>query len=590
MRRTPPPLGILRAGEGLSESAVELESHLALDLAPSDDRVQAAAFVSKRLINAMATAIVRARSHHKRRKADARADIRKAVISEVNAISLEMIHRAKDGFDALARAEVTFWVNTASHGNAAYFDEFDFEHLPFLRFHSEALAAALRLREQPGRVQLDALHLAHCHWELDSFEMRDGLGHQAAFAEMEQDRLRLAGIRSLRDQLTARLPPGVRDDVMAFYDGMVIGSIYPYAVPISLSPALRRDDLLFVAEAFRRLGDAFIIPFELRLSGAEGSVLGARQARLQYESGGVGLQLLSAWLKALDVLESARQCTICYRHASAISRCSAHATKTHETKVGRLGKRIRPGYLERLGRYVRQPPIKRLLREGPLSSPEGLDEMQAAAERTSLGPIARQRAIVLAAHLRGLLIVMSDDMQKHAEQLFHRIISVAALMEAQRPPVTLGERSQREEQRQAAKELLSLKGFFRAWCGTGRYSPEIDVGMLGFDRDHPVVHGRALAVQDMPTQMVGQRAWTEASEAFLAATTLSADDIVSILRQGQDKKAAAREIGIALSTVYTILQRSARSRRRQYLGPRWPPARLPPAVPLGPRTVVQRSR
>lgn len=552
---------------GRVESAVGLESQLALDLPPGDERVEAAAFVSKRLSRALAKAVARAGSSYKRRLADARAEVRRAVVSEVNATSLELICRAKDGFDALASARVGFWVNTANPGNHVNFEEFDFEQLPFVRHHGEALAAALRLRNQPDRVQLDALHLAHCRSELDDFEILDGAAPPLS-AEQEQHRLRLKGIKALRDRLAAGLPPTAEQDLSTFYDGMAIGTIYPHAVPISVSPTLPRDELLLVAEAFRGIGKAFIIPFQLRLSGPKASVQSARDGRLQYESAGVGLQLLCAWLKALDVLESARECTICYRHVSAISRCSTHATKTHETKVSRLDKRVRPGYLERLRRYVSHPVVKRLLRAGPLSDPPGTQEMQAAAERTNLGPATRQRAIVLATQLRDLLAVMSDDMQKHAEQLFHRILVVMAQIEAQRPPTTLREARQREEQRRNANELLSLKGFLRAWCGSGRYSPEIDVPMLGFDRDHPVVRGRALAIQDVPTLMVRQRAWIEASEAFMASMMPSADDIRGILRMGGDKRAAAQELGIALSTIYKILKRDAMPPGRQHLGSR----------------------
>lgn len=548
------------------DSAVELEAHLAIDLAPSDPRVHAAAFVNKRIHRAMAMAIARARVSRKTTVAAAKADVRRAVLSEVNAVSFALIRRAKEGFEALASSPVGFWVNTANVGNAPRFEEFDFDALPFLRFHGEALGAAMRLRAEPEATQVEALRLAHCRWELDGFEMLDDLSHETVRGEEGEDRQRRDTLNGLHERLKASLPPGVQEDLDVFHGCIALGSIYPYAVPIGVPLAPTREDLLFIAEAYRRIGDAFIVPFELRLLGTERQVSDAQAARLRYESSGVGLQALAAWMKALDVIDGSRQCSICYRHASAISRCSTHATKTHETRAARLGKRIRPKYLARLRRYIKMRPVKRLLQSGLSWREEANAEMLAAAERASLGPMTHRRAVVLANQLRGLLIVMSDDMQAAAERLFGSILSTASMVEAQRPPVHLREVRARENQRQAAKELLSIKGFFRAWCGSGRFSPEIDLAMLGFDRDHPIVEGRALAGSDIPMLMVSQRAWAEATERFLASTAPSAADVHRILRLGNNKQAAADQLGIALSTVYKILQREMKPSRRQFLG------------------------
>ena len=549
-------------------SAVDLEAHLAIDLAPSDERVQAAAFVNKRLCRALSMAIsrVQQRVGGRTRLAAAKAEIRKAVLSEINAISFELIRRAKDGFEALASSPVEFSVNTANAGNASNFEAFDFQALPFISFHGEALGAALRLRGQPEGVQLEALRLAHCRWELDGFEMLDGLGAQPFPGEEGEDLHRRETIRDLHDQLKASLPSDVQEDLDTFHGCIAVGSIYPYAVPIGVPLARPREDIFFIAEAFRRIGDAFIVPFVLRLSGPRSQVINAQSAQLRYESSGVGLQVLSSWMKALDVIDESRQCSICYRHASAISRCSIHVTKTHETRVARLGRMVRPQFLDRLRRYGEMGPVKKLIRLGLPWRAEANAEMLAAAEQTSSSPITRRRAIVLANQLRNLLVVMSGGMQTEAERLFGSILTATALVEAQLPPVSLRDMRAREDQRQAAKELLSIKGFFRAWCGSGRYSPEIDLAMLGFDRDHPVVEGRALSGNDIPMLMVRQRAWTEVTEAYLASTAPSFEDVQRTLRQGHDVRAAAEQLGIALSTVYKILQRGVTPRRRHYFG------------------------
>lgn len=261
-----------------------------------------------------------------------------------------------------------------------------------------------------------------------------------------------------------------------------------------------------------------------------------------------------------------KHCSICYRYASAISRCSEHATKTHETRGARLGKKIRPKYLTRLRRYAKMPLIQTLVRSDLSWRTDVNSEMLAAVEKAKLGPVLQRQAIVLANQLRDLLIAMSEEMRASAEHLFGRILDIATLIEAQHPPVSLAEMRARENLRQQAKELLSIKEFSRAWCGIGRYSPEIDLRMLGYDRDHPVVAGRSVAPRDIPMLMLSQRAWTEAAEAFLASTAPSADDIELLLRQGHSKQSAAKQLGIALSTVYKILRRGTMLRRRHYFG------------------------
>lgn len=547
-------------------SAAELESHLAINLLPNDERVRAAAFVNQRLWRALAWAINRACASKKTRLATAKAEVRRAVLAKVNDISLELIQRAKDGFDTLASSQVNISVNTANTGDEPNFEAFDFQQLPFIRYHSDALGAALRLRSQPEAVQLDALRMLHCRCEMVGFELQEGIDPPASTAETNTGRHRRNAIFKLHEQLKARLPLNTQEDSNDFYDCIEIGSIHPYAVPICVPLAPNREDRMFISEAFRLFGRELIIPFELRLLGSERHVTNAEGARLLYESSGVGLQVLSAWLKALDLLDSSSHCSICYRHASAISRCSAHATKTYETPEARLGKQIRPRYLARLRRYVKTPPVKKLVRSDLAWERRVHPVLLAAAERTQLGPMMRRQAIMLAHQLRDLLVVMSEDMQVAGENLFGNILDATTRIEAPRPLANLAEIRAYENLLQQAKILLSIKGFCRAWCGSGRYSPEIDLKMLGFDRDHPVVAGRALAARDIPMLMVGQRAWTEATDAFLAATAPSAEDIERLLRRGHSKHYAAKQLGIALSTVYKILQRGTMARRRQHFG------------------------
>ncbi|WP_213959578.1 hypothetical protein [Variovorax sp. dw_954] len=547
-------------------SAVELETHLAIDVLPTDERALAARFVSERLHGCLTSAVETAQKKQKSGIAAAKAEIRKALVAEMNAISLKLIDQAKDGFEALASSPLQFLINTANTGEVPDIEAFAFEQFPFIRFHGEALHAALRLRAQPDRVQFEALRFAYHRWELEGVEMTDGLP-SPPLPEAETDALRKQkAVKALHDLGKQRLSLTVQEDLDVFYSCIELGSVHAYAVPIAIPATLSQDDLRFVAGAFGGLGRTLNVPFELRFAGSGRDLKNARAARLRYESAGVGFQILSAWMTALDVIDEVRHCSICYRHASAISRCSVHATKTQETKVARLGKKVRPSYQQKLLAYSRAAPIKKLFRTGLSWTGEVTDDMEVAASLTGLSFLARRRALVLAGQLRELRVVMNKDIQIAAAQLFGSILAVAVSIEEQPAPVGDWETRIRERERLALKELLSIKGFFKAWCGQGRYSPEVNLCMLGFDRDHPVAKGGALAGTVIPRTLIKQRAWSEAATEFKAANLPTVRDVNRILQRGGSKHAVASELGVGLSTVYKILKRGRTQRKRQYLG------------------------
>lgn len=161
---------------------------------------------------------------------------------------------------------------------------------------------------------------------------------------------------------------------------------------------------------------------------------------------------------------------------------------------------------------------------------------------------------------------MNTEAKEKAHGLFLSILELVRAIETQPDPVGEIERRIRDRQRNSIAELLSIKGFFRAWCGRVRYSPEINLQMLGFDRDHPVVKGSALVSALVPRAFMEQRAWTEAMRDFKASNLPSAGDITRLLRDKKSKQQIAAQLGIGLSTVYKILNRGRRQRRRYVFG------------------------
>lgn len=549
-------------------AAAVLETHLAVDLALSDERVIASAVIHERLEDALAEAEgAQKRGGRARPSGSSPSVLQETVIQEIDRISWELLAQARSGFEDLATSPAQYWVNTVNGGNPERFEQFDFSGLPFLRFYGEALDVAMRLRQHQWRHQRNAMRLAHLWMEIEALELAEGL--EAEVLEVRRgrpsERLRLAKRR--RTALKADLPQEVQREMRQFYDCMQIGSLYPYAMPIAVGASVvRLQDLNFLADAYRRFGESLLIPFELRLGGRDEAVAFAMDARLRYESAAVGFQVLSAWVKALGILQGSPKCNVCYRHASAVSRCSVHATKTHETAEARLGFRIRPHYQDLLVTYAAKRAVKRLIRDGlPWTDDAGPGLLDAAA-RTGLASSMQRRAVILASQLRALLLSMNADMQLAAEKLFAAVLVTVKRLEQMPQPVSLQERRTRDQQFQEAKELLSIWGFFRAWCGPGRYSEWTGLGMLGFDRDHPIVVRQPVTGSDVAWSLVRQRAWSEASATFVARTAPTAADVQRLLDEGLSKKAAAERLGLALSTVYKILKRGDTPRKRQYLG------------------------
>lgn len=546
--------------------AVVLETHLAVDLPPTDERVLATAEIQQRLETALSVGL-RRRGGQAWRSGLIPTVLQQTVIKEIDRIGVDLLLQARRGFEDLATSPAQFWVNTVNAGNPERFEQFDFSDLPFIRFHGEALDAAMHLRQHRWRHQRGAMRLAYLWMEIESLEEVEGIEGERAEREAVISSERLQLVRMRRDMLSADLPPDVQHEAKQFYDCMQVGGLYPYAMPIEVGASvLRVGDLNFLADAYRRFGESLLIPFDLRLGGSDEVVAFAMDARLRYESAGVGFQILSAWVKSLGILQGAPKCDVCYRHASAVSRCSVHATKTHETAEARLGFRIRPSYQDVLVSYAAKRSVKRLIREGLPWTEHADPELLRAAARTGLASAMQRRAIVLANQLRALVLSMNAEMQAAAERLFAEVLSAVARLDRMPPPVSLQERRIRDQQFQEAKELLSIRGYFRAWCGPGWYSANTSLRMLEFDRDHPVVLQHPVTGGDVAWSLVRQRAWLEATAAFVARTAPTAADVRRLLDEGLSKKAVAERLGLALSTVYKILRRGDASRRRQYLG------------------------
>lgn len=545
-------------------SAAELETYLALDLLPGDNSAAALDYIQEKLKTRMFSEIIAIERAGRKRIETARTEIRLALLDEINKISLDLLKSAQQGFSHLESSSVTYLINTNNPGDEKDFNEFDFQGFPFIKFHGEALAAALRIRENPADDQLKALSSARSRWEIASLDMSIAYATWLGDVSAPKEKQGHQNTQSLHQKGRKRLKQSVVNDTDDFYSSIEIGSTYPYAIPIEIPKQASSDDLRMVSQAFRGIGSTLSIPFELELAGPESTLKQAQDARLMYESAGVGFRILAAWIMAVDVIGVSLRCSICYRHSSAISRCSVHATKKQETREARMGKRVRPHFEQRMLELSKTPEIRRRLLQRLSWSEEADQSMLLAANVARLKEKSRMKAIVLANQIRELVVVMNSDIKRDAGKLFRSILEVVRTIENQPEPVGDRERQFRDLQHLGMGELLSLKGFFKAWCGVGRYSPEINLSMLGFDRDNPVVSGSALASTLVPRALMEQRAWTEALQEFKELNLPTAGDIARLLRIHDDKRQVAKILGIGVSTVYKILSRGRRPRKRNF--------------------------
>lgn len=497
---------------------------------------------------------------------EVRYAIRSELIDEINTAAIFLINTALSGFQDLCDAKVDFLMNTSNDPKAPEWGKAAFLEFPFINGHREVLDAALRIRSESAPTQMKALQLAHCIRELEDIAYSESASLNEGLPLSKRLVAEKAKLMKVQQQLIDALSSQVVHAVNDFYRHIEIGSIHPCAIPIEISQTANSDELRLAAEAFRRFGRAVRIPDYLSVEGKATPLRLAEAALARYHGAGLAFQTLAAWVMATDMIGERRQCSICYRHTSAIFRCVEHATKTQETREARLGKRVRPLYESQFAALAQVKQIKAVLTDS-LWIPDSVnDEMRSAAERTGLSVPAKARAVYLAKQLRVVFPILNPEMAQRVEQLYGAILAKAWQAERQPPPIRADQRRFVERQRESVSELLSLKGFLRAWCGTGRFSPEVSLTMLGYDRDHPVAKGYAIDGAIVQRTLLEQRAWEESFAAFLSSAPPTAAEIEGLILAGHSKKLIATEMGISLATVYNTLNRGTRPTKRNFLG------------------------
>lgn len=546
-------------------AAVEMERYVSanelLNTVHNPSLAKAYKSVSVRLLEISKQLVGSARSDSR----EVRHALKTGLIKEVNKISLLSIQMASTAFECLQRSPVSYFFNVSNDVDNPCWEEFDFDQFPFIKGHGEVLGAALEIRKEDPKQQLLSLRYLLCKEELVPIEdamrsLKDRIDHADGYAALQKE---YAANQTLLVSLEAKIKESMRSAAEKFYGCIARGTIHPYAIPIGIKSNATGDDLRVVGNAYRNFGPALSIPSPLKIEAERLAKTETLRAWANYDEAGHTFTALSAWVTALGLIESPRLCMICYRHAVAICRCADHATKKQETREGRLGKLIEPGYRKRLEFSIRSQDF-RTLSKPRLSWSRVAPSTEFATELSliELGEASASRATVLANQLREIYPLLNHDMAANMAQLFKSVVKTARQIELL-PAPSVGHEQRRRRQLEAALEILSLKGFLRAWCADGAYSMDVPMQMLGFDRASGFAKKLAFDRFAMIHLLLSQRAWEDEEKVFMAKL-VTANDISSALRDGFDMKKIAAQYRIALSTAYKILKRGATPRKRNY--------------------------
>jgi len=539
------------------ESAAQMEVAVVLDVIPGDDGlVETARLVQASMRRRLRRAFDEVKNSAGMDPPARRKAVRDALIDEINRLSLGLINEALVGFRQFSSAAVEYLIGADHPALPSALNPVAFDSIPAISGHDKVLEAVLRIRAQPPRKQLGAALMLETRWLVEGIEILKEIEMHHSLPADESGKEKRAELQTNLSMLQLKLAPQLLEDANTFYGALKSKDIDHWAIPIEVSRNARPDDLRFVAELFRMFGGALVTPCELHFRGEGADVAAAEAGQSMYESAGVAFKVLSAWLMAVNVIEDRAKCSICYRHCSAISRCSIHATKLHETRDARLAKAIWPHYVSIFNTLSRNKSIKPMLKGRLTWSDVASAEMLQDAEYAALSSGSQRKAIVLDNQLRELAVLLNDDMLSELRILFADILRAIRSIEQLPRPITEMERYDRQRLNHSAKELLSLKGLFRAWWGVGRYSPEIDLNMRGVDRDHPVfAKDSPFASSDVARTLLEERAWRDAEQDFKRSKLPTATEINRDLDSGLSKAQIAVKLSIGLSTVYRILER-----------------------------------
>jgi hypothetical protein len=369
------------------------------------------------------------------------------------------------------------------------------------------------------------------------------------------------------DLAREHLPVGSIDSICAFDFAM---SAYKHGLcfPRTIGSQESVNDLLELASGYAFFGSVLRFPHGAALLGDSRNVKEAERLWKQFESAGRALQVLAGWIRGLTISGFERTCSICYRHVASRVRCAEHATKSHETREGRLAKHVRPGYLRRLEVLITASHIRDNLRLSYVGGSPSWSDFAQHARRCGIRDDLIARFAELAVFLRAFRDLLNQEQADEMEHLFCNLLQQARSFAALPEPSTGAERKSRDDLYDSLRDLISPPGFFKAWF-TGR-TPLLagppPPARRGFDTRHPIARNGAVDSETLRRQVLMQRAWDEATREYRARAMPDAQEIRRLREEeGLSYAKIGSRFGLSHESIRTALRRRSGNRARNRL-------------------------
>lgn len=537
---------------------IEVSTLIDLQRTPWEDRL--AATVHRGLKRALLDSATKVSEPEPRASGRARDRIRRLLADDLNRRSQKLLRSALVAFQTAMAQDVTYEFAESSLGDDEEPVVLTPAELPFVEFHDEALEAALELRSLEEQIQLRTLQMAHAVVARRMAELQHG---------GETDGEVTTRVRDAEQRLThscVGLPTQALTLGVRFVDAMEVGSAEPACIPVGIRPDLSAQESEVIAAAYSTFGSELRYAMHGRVRGRPAARLAAKAAWSNYRSCGQALRIIGAWLRSLAAEDRRPTCAICYRHVTALSRCDEHATKTHETRAGRLGKRVRPEYLRRFMHLSRRSPVALRLSDS-LGTQNARPSAWVSRMRCLGVPEQLESPVLTLAHqLSALRTMFAVHREREVQALFGEILQVAVRVHGLPQGRSLGEMRGRARLIDDARALLSLKGFMRAWYGrASNWLPfPQEVSRYGFDPAHPCLSA-ALDPHWLPRDLLRQRAWEEAFDEFVRSRMPDASDIQPLLDASLSPAEIAQRFNTSHQTIRNNLKLPRAARRRNRL-------------------------
>lgn len=442
------------------------------------------------------------------------ARFKKYLLKRVNELSVRAINEASCALQELTSTHCQLVLSEREEDGVLVPEPIDLQGVPALEVMPEVLSLSSSLRLLSPRSQLGVVRAQSViaeieyqrmaiHWAKEEGDVISLQTHSTELAKAE------ARLSRIQEQLGtaghAWLLGNPRSEPVSWW------SIWPLVPGVDHS--LSAEDLEAVGSAYAEIG--FWLTKPLPIAAVNDLQLARQWESLWkiYDQSGNTLVLLSSWLKALSVTQTANRCLICFRHVGpGLKRfCTSHK-RTAEVRIPAHELRVSTIYKSLLKNKT-TPAEKSFL-----SSPKRLPSAAAAASFKSaavaFGVPHRllNQVTYLAACLMGFRPVIGAQLEWKVEHHFARFVRdiskpyLVSHADLQVNPTELA------YYRNVCAKSCNLLEYLRSWYGTtlGNSVLQKLLSCSANDPDNPLITSGAVQMEKLAVDWVHHSKWTQA--------------------------------------------------------------------------------